>query len=102
MRIHDIAFLELDRYEYVRRSDGREKEMTGGHSRRRPERNDESKHDWMTHESVKEWSSESKVGVLFASPVRIDLAQTKKIEVVDHERAQQHDSPAQEEKSPEH
>src|SRR5688572_33449399 len=96
----NVAFLELDRDKYVHRRDRSKEQVAAGHSRRRPECDNEAKHDRVTHKPVKERRSKSEIRIFFALPVHINLAQPEEIKMIDHECAQQHDSPAKEEESP--
>lgn len=46
VNVCEVAFLKLNRNQDVSRRHDREYQMIDSHARRRPERDDESQHDW--------------------------------------------------------
>src|SRR5258705_5395036 len=68
--------------------------MTQSHSRSRPKSNDESEQERVAHELVKKASLENQVCIFPALLKKIYLPDSEKVEVIDYERAQQHEQPA--------
>src|SRR6266700_7121207 len=89
-----ISFLELDADEDISRGHDREQQMPGSHVRRRPEGEQETQHEWVTHEPVQqrrlEWVQASR-----GSAERVKyLTQSEQLEMVDHVRRRQRRQPA--------
>ena len=74
------------------RYDG-EEQMTYGHHRRSPKRNDESQIEGMPHELVKHRCSEARRFCLFGQ-IDDDLLQPEQLEMIDQKSAEKHDEPA--------
>ena len=70
--------------------------MTDRHRRRRPERDDEAEIDRVPHELVVERRAETRRRHLAAGEIVGDLMQPEQLEMVDQERAGEHDQPADE------
>src|SRR5947209_7348144 len=98
--VRHVALFELKRDEDVcGRGDG-EDEVADRHARRGPERDDEAEHDGMADDLVEKDSPESEVRVLAPALVHVDLPESEEVEVVDEERADEHQRPAEEEERP--
>src|SRR5688500_5144184 len=92
--VDTVALLQLNRDQNINgRYDG-EKQMPGGHPRRRPKRDNEPEHYWMTHDLVQKRLPESQFGIFLALPIEIDLPQAEEIEMINEKCADQHRSPA--------
>ena len=93
---YHVALLELDGDEDVcGRRDG-EDEVGDGHRRRRPEGHDEAEIDGVPDVAVPSARRELHRRVGHASQEQEDLPEAEEIEVIDEERADQHDHPARE------
>ena len=97
---HDVAFFKLDGNQNVGSGGDREKHVANCHIGRGPKGDDETQHDRVTHKLVEKWRPESQLGILLSTLVKINLAQSKKIEVVNEKRAHQHRRPTQEKQHP--
>ena len=97
---HNVALFKLDGNQNVSRGGDREEHVADCHIGRGPKGDDETQHDWVTHKLVEKWRPESQLRILLSALVEIDLAQSKKIEVVNEKRAHQHRRPTQEKQRP--
>src|SRR5690606_20374767 len=70
--------------------------MGNRHQRSSPECDEESEVQWMPHKSVEKWHPEWQISVWLASEVEPGLPQSKQVEVINEEGADEDDSPTYE------
>jgi hypothetical protein len=92
-------FQEFHRDQDVTGGAEREQQVADAHRRRRPERDQETEHQRMAHDAV-EGAGHERLFALFAAGTRPaavvpHLFQTEQVEMVDQERAREHQQPAQ-------
>src|SRR5438105_1969865 len=100
MEAHEIALLELDRHENVRRRHHREEQMGHGHRRRAPKCEEPSDVQRMTHELVWSGRAELQFRVRLSDQLQPHLTESEEIEVIDEECRHQHESPTERERNP--
>src|SRR6185369_2027411 len=92
--VYEIFLFELDRDEDVcSRGDGKD-EMGHSHRRRGPECEEPAEIEWMANVPVKHRRPEFQLRVWSSDQKQEHLSQSKQIEVIDQERAAQHQQPA--------
>src|SRR5262245_502047 len=91
-----ITFLQCDADKNVGRRNEGEEQMARGHNRRRPEGDDEAEVDGVSRQLVEQWCLETRLQPRFPGKIQDDLLQPEQLEMVDQERAQKHDKPAEE------
>src|SRR5262249_18373750 len=91
-----IPFLQCDTNKNVGRRDEGEEQMACSHHWRGPEGDDEAEIDRVPHKLVEHRRFETRLYPCFPGKVHNDLLQPEQFEMVDQERAQQHDKPAEE------
>src|SRR6185295_1846353 len=85
---YQVGLFEPDRQQDVgSRHDGK-KQVSHGHDRRRPKRQQPPDIEWMPHVAIEERSAKLQVRVLAAHQIQIDLAQSEQVKVIDQERAE--------------
>lgn len=97
--LSEVVFLELYADQDVGRGCDGEKQMARRHVWGRPECDDESRHNRVADISVEAAGLECYVMVLLVSQMEPDLPESEQVEVIDHERGEQHGGPSDPEKS---
>src|SRR5688572_13193322 len=96
----EIALLELDRDEDVRRRDEGEEEVADRHVRRGVEGDDEAEHERVPDVLVESRDPERRRRVGPSQGVEYDLAKPEEVEVIDDERRQENDDESEGEERP--
>ena len=97
MRAHEVALLELDRDQDVRRRHHREEQVRDRHRRRAPEREEPADVQRVAH--IRYSTGVTNFSPLLRLPAQVapDLPQPEQVEVVDDERRHEHEQPAERE-----
>src|SRR6516165_6060897 len=78
-----ITFLKLDGNDNVSRRHGREEQMSSRHAWGRPERDDETKVNRMSHQPIEHGGAKAWRGHRTANEIVRDLMQSEEFEMVD-------------------
>lgn len=98
-KLYEVMLFEPDADEDVDRGRDGEKQMPSRHGGCCPESDDESKHNGMANVTVQTCSLEFYMVVFLVAKVEPDLSKSKQIEVINHERGQQHGDPSEPEET---